>query len=73
VYGKEVILPPHLSLPSLALVKSIEEKPSSALQLWWSQIIKLEEERERAKQVHSHHQQLVKSSFYASSVNTTKK
>lgn len=67
-HGKEAILPPKLALPSLALVQFIEEKPSSTLQLRMSQILKFEEERNKAKQVHAHHQQLVKASFHINSV-----
>ena len=46
VYGKEVVLPTHLAIPSLALVQFIEETPSSSLQLRQLQILKLEEQRE---------------------------
>eukprot|EP00253_Pinus_taeda_P017498 PITA_17498 len=63
VYGKEVVLPTNLILPSLALVQFIEEKPSSSLQLRHDQILKLEEEREKAKIIHAKHQQIIKSSF----------
>eukprot|EP00253_Pinus_taeda_P010665 PITA_10665 len=63
VYGKEVILPTNLILPSLALVQFIEENPSSSLQLRHDQILKLEEEREKARIIHVKHQQIIKSSF----------
>ena len=56
VYGKEAIIPSHLSLPSLALVQFIEETPSSSLQLINSQILKLEEEREKSKLTHTKNQ-----------------
>ena len=46
VYGKEVVLPTHLAIPSLALVQFIEETPSLSLQLRQLQILKLEEQRE---------------------------
>eukprot|EP00253_Pinus_taeda_P002829 PITA_02829 len=65
VYGKEVVLPTNLILPSLALVQFIEENPSSSLQLRHDQILKLEEEREKAKIIHAKHQQIIKSSFYS--------
>ena len=58
VYGKEVVLPTHLAIPSLALVQYIDEAPTSSLQLR-----KLEEQRERAKITHAHHQALVKAFF----------
>jgi len=63
VGGKEAILPPNLALPSSTLVQFIEEQPFSTLQLRMSQILKLEEERNKANLVHAHHQQLVKASF----------
>eukprot|EP00253_Pinus_taeda_P026775 PITA_26775 len=63
VYGKEAMLPTNLVPPSLALVQFIEESPSSSLQLRHDQILKLEEEREKAKIIHAKHQQIIKSSF----------
>eukprot|EP00253_Pinus_taeda_P016099 PITA_16099 len=63
MYGKEAVLPKNLILPSLALVQFIEESPSSSLQLRHDQILKLEEEREKAKIIHAKHQQIIKSSF----------
>jgi len=63
VYGKEVVLPTHLAIPSLALVQFIDETPISSLQLRYLQILKLEEQREQAKRTHAHHQALVKASF----------
>lgn len=69
VYGKGAILPPNLALHSLTLVQYIEEKSYSPLQLRMSKILKLEEERDKARQDHSHHQQLVKSLFDESLVN----
>ena len=70
VYGEEVIIPSNLVLPSLALVQFIEENPSSSLQLRFDQILKLEEDREKAKSVHTKHQQLIKSSFDSSSIRS---
>ena len=55
VYGKEVVIPANLVLPSLALVQFIEESPSSSIQLRHDQILKLEEEREKAKDIHAKH------------------
>eukprot|EP00253_Pinus_taeda_P010355 PITA_10355 len=63
VYGKEAVLPTNLILPSLALLQFIEETPSSSLQLRHDQILKLEEEREKAKITHAKHQQIIKTSF----------
>eukprot|EP00253_Pinus_taeda_P002510 PITA_02510 len=69
VYGKEVILPTHLAIPSLVLVQFIEETPSSSLQLRQLQILKLEEKQEQAKITHVHHQALVKASFDSNMVS----
>ncbi|MCY6488266.1 hypothetical protein, partial [Actinobacillus pleuropneumoniae] len=55
VYGKEVVLPTHLSIPSLSLVQYIDEVPTSSLQLRQMEIIKLEEQREQTKKTHAHH------------------
>eukprot|EP00253_Pinus_taeda_P026856 PITA_26856 len=67
VYGKEAILPTNLVLPSLALVQFIEEAPSSSIQLRYDQILKLEEEREKAKDTHAKHQQIIKAAFDSAS------
>eukprot|EP00253_Pinus_taeda_P028383 PITA_28383 len=69
VYGKEVVLPTHLTIPSLALVQYIDETPTSSLQLRQLQILKLEEEREQAKITHAHHQALVKASFNSNMIS----
>eukprot|EP00253_Pinus_taeda_P006300 PITA_06300 len=66
VYGKEVVLPTHLMIPSLSLVQYIDEVSTSSLQLRQMEIIKLEERREQAKKTHAHHQALIKSSFDSS-------
>eukprot|EP00253_Pinus_taeda_P029433 PITA_29433 len=63
VYGKEAILSTNLVLPSLALVQFIEEAPSSSIQLRYDQILKLEEEREKVKDTHAKHQQIIKAAF----------
>eukprot|EP00253_Pinus_taeda_P027185 PITA_27185 len=41
----------------------IEEAPSSSIQLRYDQILKLEEEREKAKDTHAKHQQIIKEAF----------
>eukprot|EP00253_Pinus_taeda_P001782 PITA_01782 len=69
VYGKEVVLPTHLAIPSLALVQFIDETPTSSLQLRQLHILKLEEQREQAKITHAHHQALIKASFDSSMVS----
>ena len=43
----------------MALVQFINEQPFSSLQSRMSQTIKMEEEREKAKMVHNHHQKLI--------------
>ena len=55
VYGKEVVIPTNLILPSLALVQFVEESPSSSIQLRYDQILKLEEEREKSRIIHAKH------------------
>ena len=44
VYGKELVLPTHLEIPSLSLVQYIDEVPTSSLQLRQMEIIILEEQ-----------------------------
>jgi hypothetical protein len=63
VYGKEAILPPNISIPSLALVQSIDEQPCSSLQYRTNQIFKLEEVRDKAKNTFSNHQMIIKKWF----------
>lgn len=69
VYWKEVVLTTHIEIPSLALVKFIEETTSSSLQLRQLQILKLEEQQEQAKITHAHLQALVKVSFNSNTVS----
>ena len=70
VYGKDAVIPANLVLPSLALVQFIEESPSSSIQLRHDQILKLEEEREKARIIHAKHQQIIKSSFDTTSTSS---
>ena len=70
VYGKDAILPSNVTIPSFSLVQFIDENPSSSLQLKQDQIFKLEEEREKAKQTHILHQQIIKASFDLTSVSS---
>ena len=62
------MLPTNVVIPSLSLFQFIDESPSSSLQLRQCQIIKLEEERNKSKQTHARHQQIVKPSFDSSFV-----
>eukprot|EP00253_Pinus_taeda_P017860 PITA_17860 len=68
VYGKEAVLLKNVVIPSLALAQFIEETPTSSMQVRKLQILKLEEEREKSRATHAHHQQLVKASFDSSFV-----
>ena len=70
VYGKEAVLPTNVTIPSLTLVQFIDENPSSSLQLRQDQILKMEEQREKAKAIHAHHQQIVKTSFDTASISS---
>ena len=45
VYGKEVVIPTNVVIPSLSLVQFIDQTPTSSLQFRQGQILKLEEER----------------------------
>ena len=48
----------------------IEESPSSSIQLRHDQILKLEEEREKARIIYAKHQQIIKSSFDTTSTGS---
>lgn len=63
VYGKEAILPSNIFLPSLQLYKSSRGQNSSALQNQIDTLLRLEEEREKAKQKFVAHQQIFKRWF----------
>lgn len=67
VYGREAILPPDIAFPSLYLVQSIEEKLVSSLQLRLSQLFKLEEGRNKEKQIYAKHKNTIKSCFDSNS------
>ena len=60
VYGKEAVLPANLTIPSLQLAQSIQENDSSPLQQRIYSLLKLEEDRDKAKNKFYQHQQLVK-------------
>ena len=63
VYGKVVILPPNISIPSLALVQCIDEQPYSSIQYRTNQIFKLEEVRDKAKNTFPNHHMIIKKWF----------
>ena len=50
VYGKEAILPPNIYLPSLQLAKSSHGRSSNVLQTRIDTLVKLKEERIKAKE-----------------------
>jgi len=63
VYGGEVILPPHIFLPSLQLSQIVQEIKSSTMEDRINALLKLEEQRQKAKTKLNQHQQLVKRWF----------
>ena len=63
VYGKEVGLLANLTIPSLQLAQLIQESDSSPLQQMIDSLLKLEEDRDKAKNKFYQHQQLVKKWF----------
>ena len=54
---------PNLTIPSLQLAQSIQESDSSSLQQRIDSLLKLEEDREKAKNKFYQHQRLVKKWF----------
>jgi hypothetical protein len=63
VYGREVILPPNVFLPSLQLAKKVQEEECHALESRINALLKLEETRTQAKRKMDQHQQMVKRWF----------
>ena len=63
VYGKEAILPPNIYLPSLQLAQSSCGRSSNVLQTRIDTLIKLKEERIKAKEKFHTHQQRIKRWF----------
>ena len=60
VYGKESILPPNIYLPSLQLMQSSRGQSSNFLQTRIDTLVKLKEERIKAKENFHMHQQRIK-------------
>ena len=60
VYGKEAILPPNIYLLSLQLSQSTDRQSSSFLQSRIDAFLKLEDERNEAKEKFHVHQQRIK-------------
>ena len=63
VYGKEAILPPNIYLPSLQLAQSSLSQSSNFLQTRIDTLVKLKEERIKAKEKFHIHQQWIKRWF----------
>jgi hypothetical protein len=67
VYGREVILPPNVLLPSLHLSQKVQEEECPSLESRINSLLKLEETRMQAKQKLHQHQKIVKHWLDASS------
>lgn len=63
VYGKEVILPPNLFLPSLQLSNSAQQQDMPTMTQRINLLLKLEEERNKTKHIFSKHQSTIKRWF----------
>ena len=63
VFGKEAVLLANLTIPSLQSAQAIQESDSSSLHHRIDSLLKLEEDREKAKNKFYQHQQLVKKWF----------
>ena len=64
VYGKEAILPPNIYLPSFHLAQSSHGRSSNFLQIRIDNVLKLKEERNKAKDKFHVHQQRIKKWFH---------
>jgi len=62
-YKQEAILPPNITLPSIQLSQASRGTPSALLQERISQLMKLEELRDRARIKFKNHQMIVKEWF----------
>jgi hypothetical protein len=67
IYGREVVLPPRVLLPSLQLSQKIQEEECPPLENQINVLLKLEEVSTQAKQKIDQHQKIVKSWFDTSS------
>jgi hypothetical protein len=68
IYGREVILPPHVLLPSLQLSQKVQEEDCPPLESRINSLLKLEEVRAQAKQKLDQHQLIVKNWFDSNSI-----
>jgi hypothetical protein len=60
MYGREAILPQNIFLPSLQLSQKVQEIECPAMENIINSLLKLEEERTKAKHKFDQHQQIVK-------------
>ena len=63
VYGKDVILPPNILLPSSQLAQASRGSGSDVLQTPINTFLKLEESRLKSKEIFKHQQEIVKRWF----------
>jgi hypothetical protein len=63
IYGREVILPPHVLLPSLQLSQKVQEEDCPPLESRINALLKLEEVRAQEKERLDQHQHIVKRWF----------
>ena len=63
VYGKDVILPPNILLPSSKLAQDSRGTDNEVLQIQIHNLLKLEESRSKAKERFKHEQETVKRWF----------
>eukprot|EP00253_Pinus_taeda_P033848 PITA_33848 len=59
VYQQEAILSPNITLPSLQLSQAPRGTPSTLLQEWINQLVRLEELRDKARNKFRNHQRIV--------------
>ena len=69
VYDREVILPPHVLLPSLQLSQKVQEEDCPPLESQINALLKLEEVRAQAKRKLDQHQLIVKNWFDSNSAS----
>ena len=63
VYGKEVVLPPNILLPSSIIAQESRATDNEILQIWIYNLLKSKESRSKAKESFKHQQEIVKRWF----------
>ena len=63
VYGKEVVLPPNIILPSSILAQESRGTDNEILQIWIYNLLKSEESRSKAQERFKHQQEIMKRWF----------